>query len=94
MFIYGTLDLFRLYRNGNGQAVSQYVFFTHHSYMFQLHWCIHHQGVQNYKQEIIYIKVMGNILVLQMLHFIDSFSSLSHDRSRASPKASSPHSAI
>jgi hypothetical protein len=29
-----------------------------------------------------------------LLTFIHSFSSLSHDRSKASPKASSPHSAI
>jgi hypothetical protein len=38
--------------------------------MFHLLQCSHHQGVQNYKKEIIYIKVMGEILALWELHIL------------------------
>jgi len=38
----------------------------------------------------VYVK----FVLLSIRHFIHSFSSLSYDRSKASSKASSPHSAI
>jgi len=39
--------------------------------MFHLLQCSHHQGVQNYKKEIIYVKVMGEILGVMKVAYIE-----------------------
>ena len=42
------------------------IYFLH----IKLHHCSHHKGVQNYKNEIIYIKVVSEIVAFQKLHIL------------------------
>jgi len=50
------------------------------------------QFIQVYASTLTSFKIYTNLLSSQL--YIHSFSSLSYDRSKASSKASSPHSAI
>jgi len=56
-------DMSQQYRNGDISQIN-ILYFTLHSYMFRLLQHYHQQAVQNYKKEIIYLKVMGEISAL------------------------------
>ena len=56
-------DISQQSRNGDISEIN-IVYFTLHSYMFWLLEHYHQQSVQNYKMEIMYMRVMGEISAL------------------------------